>query len=358
MIDGLTKGLPKVRLGFSVQDYIPGQPIPTLILDPDDTKRERVITNPLKTWVRPFTLVTDPAVVTLGPGAVSEPIPMTIDGRGHFEIFDAFFQSDLPGSLFTVTLFDASNFDGENSRPILMNREIHVATFAAGAGFSTALSGSFPASTAGGRGFRWPQTFWMDVSKGSGAQLVAIFKNISLTQTQNIRFALHGRRWYYVQADAKVARRMEEIFLGRSRSIPFFYTTDQLPVLSGNQGATAFQMRFGSDAWTEWVKSSVVSTGLFNCTIQDDVDGRIATGQPQVPFTPMEDDLLFGSGEFPFLNWETTLFEPNFAVNMVLTDISGAQNTIWLTLACKKIFPDQREMELIRPGTSPGEGFY
>jgi hypothetical protein len=354
MIDGLMKGMPKIRAGFSVQDYIPGQPIPTLILDPDDTRKGRVVANPLKTWVRPFTLVTDPALITLAPGAVSEPIPMTIDGRGHFEIFDAFFQSDQAAG-FTVTLFDASSYDGENSRPILMNREIHVATFAAGAGFSTALSGSFPASTSGGRGFRWPQTFWMDVSKGTGAQLVAIFRNLS-TNTQNLRFALHGRRWYYVQAEAQVARRMEEIFRGRSRSIPFFYTTDTLPQLTALQGPTTFQIRFGTDAWTEWVKSSVVSTGLFNCTIQDDVDGRIITGQAQVPFTPMENDLLFGSGEFPFLNWETTVFEPNFAVNPVLTDISGAPNTIWLTLACKKIFPDQKDMELLRPGTSPGEG--
>lgn len=357
MIDGLMKGLPKVRSGFSVQDYIPGQPIPTLILDPDDTKRDRVVTNPLKNWVRPFTLVTDPAVITLAPGAVSEPIPMTIDGRGHFEIFDAFFQSDQPNSLFTVTLFDASSYDGEDARPILMNREIHVATIAAGAGCTLPLSGSFPSSTAGGRGFRWPQTFWMDVSKGKGAQLVAIFRNLSATQTQNLRFALHGRRWYYVQAESRVARRMEEIFRGRSRSIPYFYTTDQMVTLSALQANFAAQIRFGSDAWTEWVKSSVVSTGLFNATLQDDVDGRIVTGQPQIPFTPVEDDLLFGSGEFPFLNWETTLFEPNFAFNPVLTDISGSQNTIWITLACKKIFPDVKETELIRPGTSPGEGY-
>lgn len=351
------RGMPFARKGFSITDYTPGQPIPTLILDPDSRARNRVVVNPLKLWVRPFTLVTDPAVIQLAPGAVSDPIPMDIDGRGHFEIFDAFYQTDQPNDGFTVTLFDADTF-GPDQRPILMNREVHVATIASGTGAKLPLSGSFPASTSGGRPFRWPETYWMDVSKPEGAQVVAIFRNLS-ANTQNLRFALHGRRWYYAQATEKVARRMEEIFRGRPRTLPFFYTTDQLPQLSANQGPVVFQMRLGDDAWTEWVNSTVVSTGLFNCTMQDGVDGRIVTGQPGAfPPTPIEDDLMFGSGEFPFMNWESTLMEPNFSLLPAFTDISGQANTIWLTLSCRKIFHDPRDVELLRPGTAPGDGVH
>jgi hypothetical protein len=338
-------GFPNIGNRFSVHDYIPGQPIPALILDPD-TKRP--IVNPLKKWVTPYTLVTDPGEITLAAGALSEPIPMVIDKKGHLEIFDAFFESEQPEG-FTVTLFDANEF-GPQARPILMNREIHVSSIASGAGISLPLSGSFPASTAGGRPYRWPQTFWMDASK-DGAMIVAVFRNLS--QSENtVRFNLHGRRWYYMQAPGKVADRMAEIYRNRPRTIPYFYTTDEDVVLEGDEGPTKFQLRMGDDSWSEWVKASCVRTGSFDVLIRDTSTGKSLMGPGEG--VPVIDSLVFGSGEFPFLNWENSLFEPNFKLTFELTDLSGEDNSIWLTLAARKIFEDPKDKELLRPGTSPG----
>src|SRR5258706_14540825 len=129
------KGFPQAGRWFSIRDYIPGQPIPALILN----KEGCPVVNPLKKWVTPYTLVTDPGVITLGAGAVSEPIPMVIDGKGHFEIFDAFFKSSQSAG-FTVTLFVADSF-GPDASPILMKLEIHGSSIAAGAGATRSRSG-------------------------------------------------------------------------------------------------------------------------------------------------------------------------------------------------------------------------
>jgi hypothetical protein len=64
--------------------------------------------------------------------------------------------------------------------------------------------------------------------------------------------------------------------------------------------------------------------------------------------------LAFGTGEFPFLMREDSLFEPNYQLTFELTDLSNAVNDVWITLGCRKIKVDPKELETIRPGTSPG----
>ena len=340
MID---RGFPEAGRDFSLHDYIPGQPIPALIWS---KKLGKIVVNPLKKWVRPYTLVTDPAVITLSPSGVSDPIPMMIDGKGHFEIFDAFYSSQQSAG-FTVTLFDADSL-GPDARPVLMNREIHVASIASGAGVTLPISGAFGTAGSAGRPYRWPETFWMDVShKRRGAMLVAVFHNLSASQNQ-IRFALHGRRWFFAQGEYEIMERMEQIFRGRPRTMPYFWTTDEKVALAGNAGPTDFQVRMGDEAWSELHKFSAVSTGLFNTNLRE-----TDSGQQFMPLA-LRNDLLFGSGEFPSILAESTLLEPNMKLTAALTDLSGSTNTIWLTLAGRKVFSDPQDTELLRPGTSPG----
>jgi len=338
------KGFPTVGRGFSTRDYIPGQPIPALILDRDG----HPTVNPLKKWITPYTLVTDPGVLTLGAGEVSDPIPMVIDGKGHFEIFDAFYSSSQSAG-FTVTLFDADSFGGPDARPVLMNREIHVASIASGGGATLPISGSFPASTSGGRPYRWPETFWMDVSsKKKGAMIVAVFRNLADAEN-TIRFELHGRRWYYMQAEEKVARRMEEIFRDRPRSLPYFWTTDQIVEIDAAADHQDFQIRMGDDAWSEIHKLTAVATSsVYDFMLRETASGRSFMDQA------IQASLVFGSGEFPFIVGESTLLEPNMKLTAEFTYPSGSQNTIWITLAGRKVFEDPRDGELLRPGQSPG----
>lgn len=333
------KKTPGARRDFSTHDYIPGQAIPTWIKDPESGL---VVVNELKKYVKPFWLTTeDSEEITLAANEVTDFIPMTVDGKGHFEIFDAFYKSEQSEG-FTVELFDPGNLGRE--RPLLMNREVHVATIASGEG-TTVGSTSFDASGSAGRPFRWPQSFFMNVVSGTGT-IMARFRNLS-DQENTIRFVLSGRRWYHLQAPWKIANRMEEIFKEQARTFPYFFTTDGFVELDAS-GSDAPIVRFGDDAFVEWCKGMAVSDGDFQVRIVE------TTTQKRLMERPVINSLAFGSGEFPMLNWEDALFEPNYQLTFELDDLSGSSNTIWLTLGCRKIKIDPKELELIRPGTSPG----
>ena len=334
------RATPGALRDFTTHDYIPGQAIPTWIKDPESGL---VVVNELKKYVKPFWLTTeDDEVITLAGNEVTDFIPMTVDGKGHFEIFDAFFKSSEAAG-FTVELFDPGNLGRE--RPLLMNREVHVATIASGGGTTLPLTGSLPAASSAGRPFRWPQSFFMNVVSGTGT-IMARFRNLSSSQN-TIRFVLVGRRWYHLQAPWKVANRMEEIFREQARTFPYFFTTDQYVALTAG-GSSEEIVRFGDDAYVEWTKSMAVSDGSFQVRIVE------TATQKRLMERPVINTLAFGTGEFPMLNWEETLFEPNYQLTFELDDLSDDDNVLWLTLACRKIKVDPKELELIRPGTSPG----
>lgn len=334
---------PIMDRGVTIHDYIPGQPIPAIIKDPGSGE---IIVNPLKKYVKPYTLSIEGASLSLAPGEISDPIPMVLDNKGHFEILEAFFKSSQPEG-FTVHLFDADN------RSFLMNREIHVATFASGGGTSTLYEVFGPVGSAG-RPFRWAESFFMNVEE-HGKVIFAVFRNLS-PNVNVIRFNLHGLRWYNMQAPQKVADRMQEIYRTRFRTMPFFYTTDGFITVPA--GATqSFTVRLTDEAWTEWVKSMVVKTADFRTRVSEVSTQRsyMANVDKSTPgFVP--DVNVFGDGEFPFLNWETQLFEPNFKLAFEIDNTLGPDNTIWITLGCRKILADPHETTLQRPGTASGGG--
>ena len=334
------RNAPGVLRDFQTHDYIPGQPIPTWIKDPVSGL---VVVNELKRYVKPFILTTEPAAITLAAGEVTDWYPMTVDGKGHLEIFDAFYTSQRAEG-FTVEFLDPGNLGRE--RPLLMNREVHVATIASGGGVTLPLTGSLTSVTSPGRPFRWPQSFFLNVITGGGTIMVR-FRNLNASQTNQIRFVLSGRRWYQMQAPYPVANRMEEIFRQHAHTFPYFFTTDEYVSLSA-LGSDSPVMRFGDDAYVEWVKGMAVSTGNFTVQILE------TTTQKQFMAAPCINSLVFGNGEFPMLNWENSLFEPNYQLTFDLVDLSNATNVIWITLGCRKIKADPRELELLRPGTSPG----
>ena len=332
-----SKATPGARRDFTTHDYIPGQSIPTWIKDP---QTGLTVVNELKRYVKPFQLSTE--ATTLAANEVSDWIPMTVDGKGHFEIFDAFFTSQRSEG-FTVELFDPGNLGSD--RPMLMNREVHVATIASGNGTTLPLTGALPATSSPGRPFRWPQAFFLNVTDGGGT-IMARFRNLS-SSSNIIRFVLSGRRWYHLKAPWPVANRMEEIFREHARTFPYFFTTDAFVSLSALGTSTPI-IRFGDDAYVEWMKGMSFSTGRYTARISE------TTTRKRLMELAVRDDLCFGTGELPMLNWEAMLFEPNYQLSFELTDLSNAVNTVWITLGCRKIKVDPREIELIRPGTSPG----
>jgi len=188
----------------------------------------------------------------------------------------------------------------------------------------------------------------MDVSHAKrGAMLVAVFHNLSASSNV-IRFALHGRRWFFAQGEYEIMERMEEIFRSRPRTMPYFWTTDERVSLSALAGPTDFQIRMGDDGWSELHKFSAVSTGLFDVRLRETDSGQ------RLMQLPLRSDLVFGSGEFPLILAESSIFEENMKLTAELTDLSNGTNVIWLTLAGRKVFSDPLDAELLRPGTSPG----
>ena len=324
--------IPHTERDGAIHDYVPGQPIPTLLRDP---RTGEVYVNELKRYVKPFTLVTDPVSITLAGDATSDLIPMVIDNKGHFEIFQAFFVSQRSEG-FTVELFETED------RPFLMNREVHVRTIASGGGVTTKFGGTFGAVGSAGRPFRWPESLWMGAEEGEGSKAIfARFRNLSGSEN-TIRFNLHGLRWYHTVAPPKVADRMKAIYHGRFRSMPYFYTTEGFVRLSASGTDTAFT-RFTDEAWTEWVKGMSISTGRYNVRILETASTKRFMEQA------IRDDIAFGNGEFPFLLWESSLFEPDYQLSFEVADLSGLENDIWITLACRKIFWDPKEGRLGRP---------
>lgn len=322
--------IPRVDRDITVHDYIPGQPIPALVRDRQTGK---IVVNELKRYVKPFTLLIEPKSLTLAASGISASIPMPIDDKGHLEILQAFFTSQRAEG-FTVELFDPDN------RPFLMNREVHVATIASGGGVVTGAE-VFGTDSSAGRPFIWPESLFLNV-RDKGKALFARFRNLS-TNTNTIRFGLHGLRWYHVQAPTKIADRMHEIYHQRDRTMPYFYTTDRNVVLNSAVTPASFVTRFTDDGWTEVLKLMVVSTQAF--------DVRLLETASEKRF--MEDrirsSLVFGNGELPFLMWESSLFEPNYKLTWDLLGTSSSANTIWITMGCRRIFFDPKDDRLARP---------
>lgn len=326
--------IPRADQDFTIHDYVPGQPIPSMIRDP---KTGKIVVNELKKYVRPFTLTTDPEEVTLAPYETSLPIPMILDSKGHFEVMDAFFYR-TQSEAFTVLLSDPGD------RPILMNREVHVSTIASGNGVITNNEVLYSDSSAG-RPFRWPCSFFMN-TRERGRCIFATFRNLSPLENK-VRFILHGLRWYHVQAPDHIADKMQMIYRDKQRVYPFFYTTEtNVRLLEGQSGD--FDVRFTDEAWTEWTKLMRYSSGRFNVRIREKASGK------RLMESPIRDDLVFGEGEYPFLKWENDLYSPNYKLTFELTNLASGVNDIWITLGVRKIMWDAKEDRLARPGEAGG----
>lgn len=322
--------IPNVDRQGNVNFYVPGQPIPSLLKDP---KTGKMYVNELKRFVKPYTLTTEPAEILLGPNEQTNMIPMLLDNSGHFEVMRSFFSSQQPEG-FTVSIFDPKR------RINIQNRELHVSTIASGGSVTTG-TGTFSADSSAGRPFVWPESLFIDVEEG-GRCIFVTFRNLSAS-ANNIRFALHGLRWYHVQAPSKIADKMQNVYQNKFRTQPYFYTTENHIVLGALGGIGNFDIRFGDDSWSEWVKSMRFASGSFDVRIVERLSGK------RLMENALDDSLVFGNGQFPFINWENPVLPPNYKLQFQLANTSGSTNTIWLTLGCRKIYSDPKEVYLARP---------
>jgi hypothetical protein len=252
---------------------------------------------------------------------------MPIDHQGPLEIDYSFFKSDYD---FTINIFDPFN------RPTLMNREIHIRTIASG--FNT---GGLPG--AAGRPFIWPDPWFMATEIGKRNFMVN-FRNLS-DRENDVRFVLHGRRFYHQSAPDNVVQRYEDYYKNRPVTQPYFYTTDRnIEVASGTAaGVTVdYDIRITDDADVVIFKMTSVQGEPYEFKLIEKSTNRDLMNA----FVRVENG--FGDGEFPFLLFEPMYFEAGTKLILRIRTVQQAQSTynIWPTFTVQKIFRARRKQPL------------
>jgi len=282
----------------------------SVILGPDGRPVMGVAVNPVKLFVRGYWLI-DPQnpAVTLLAGAQTE-LRYLIDSQGHFDWATLIGNSTGP---YTLEFFDA----GTNRR--LQNRPVH----------STTVVGS------GMRPFRLPEPYFFNVGD-SQRELVCTIRNNIFGQTNTIRLVPYGRRFYHKEAPPDVAREISRRFSEGQRTYSYFLTPREtnsdgtVTAVAGN-GTATFTFDMDANADTDLQKFMAVSTGAFTYQLRERATNRTLSNGV------IRNTEGWGNAEFPFLVSDTYLLERDKQLLCEVTDISGNSNSIFLTIAGRRL---------------------
>jgi len=280
--------------------------IPSYIREPNG----KIYVNPVKRHVKPFWLTTDPEVTVLEaagtPGDTVE-TEIDIDTRGHFEWI---YNQNYSLGDYLILIKDV------NTGRDLMNRPIHIRTLA-----SLALSGQRP--------FKLPESYFFNTEE-AGRSVKVQMTNLEAFPNQ-VKFVMHGRRWYHKEAPPEVQYAIQKRFGFRERTYAYWIgPKDPYPTIAALGTAT---VRFSATdaADSEISKLTLVSTGAFTFRLRERASSKTLMNGT------VHSSVGFGTGEFPFIWAETLLLERNYDLDLEMTDISGAPNTIYPTLTARRL---------------------
>lgn len=272
-----------------------------------------VVINPVKPFVRSYWIPGVPpagtSFVTLAAGG-KVTLDFVIDDQGHFDWKYLVGQST---GAYVIKFFDV----GRNRE--LQNRPVH----------SSLIVGSAQ------RPFLLPESYFFNVGDSQRVMRCEI-KDIS-GSTNTIRLALHGRRFYHKDADPDVALEMQKVFGSGEKTYSYFLVPQEYdpvtgapPVIAAN-GQRTFTMQSDAGADTELVKLMAVSTGDFSVNIFDRSKNKYIMNDVVV------NGNAFGNAEFPFILADSYLLERQKYLLFYLKDLSGAQNTVYLAAAGRRL---------------------
>ena len=314
----------------------------------------RISVDPAARHVKPYWLTTFPAVVpvpaaddlglsVLAGGTSFVTVPLVIDDKGPMEVIYSYFEARFtegasqgqPATDFTISMFDP------DMRLVLMNREIHATTMAGGFGDPLGAGFLSAAASAGGRPLVWPETFFIEPKEG--AALHVGFRNLS-TDAIEVRFVLAGVRYYDSEPYEQARREKEEMYGDGRVSYPYFFSTDKFVLLEANGSPGdrgRFPMRIGDDTDLEIYKMTKFSDADFLWRIFEKDSGNRAldnAGQDTVAETGVHSDLGWGSGEFPFIPFETAYYEATAKLDLLFINLDGQnRNRIFPTFISRRI---------------------
>lgn len=280
-----------------------------VIFGPDGKPVVGVEINPPKEHVRGFWLVSDPVVLSLAAGAQGE-LRYLIDQQGHFDWAYLLGVSDGP---YVMSFFDS----GTNRR--LSNQPVHSVT----------IVGS------GRRPFRLPEPYFFNVGDSQREMQITV-QNSIFGAPNDIRLVMYGRRFYHKEAPPKVAQEIAKKFGGGWRTYTYFLvpnetkgdgTVDAVP--AGGTFTFTFESESGVD--TDLHKLMVSSTGAFTFTLRERSTNRTLSNGV------VHSTNGWGNAEFPFYFADSYLLERKKQLLFEVTDISGAPNTIFATIAGRRL---------------------
>lgn len=265
--------------------------------------------NEIKNHVRGYWLVSDPVTLQLAPGARDE-LRFLVDTQGHFDWAYIIGDSDGP---YTMEFFDG----GTQRR--LQNKPVHSETIVGSAV----------------RPFRMPEPYFMNVGDGQREISVTV-RNVLYGSTNRIRLVLYGRRFYHKEAPPIIAREIAEKFTDGWRTNSYFLvpketkgdgTIDPIPA----NGTVTYTFDMDKSADTDLQKLMFKSGGDFLFQLRERATNRAL----------MNGNVLsrmgWGNAEFPFMLADTLLIERNKQLLMEITDVSGRDNTVYCTIAGRRL---------------------
>ena len=279
------------------------------VVGPDGKPYKGIVVNPVKQYVRGYWLVDSDNVAVVLAGNGRAELHFLVDQQGHFDW--AYIIGQSTGA-FTLEFFDP----GTQRR--LQNRPVH----------STTIVGS------GVRPFRLPEPYFFNVGE-SQRQIICTVRD--LTGTSNtVRLVLYGRRFYHREAPPDIAQHIARTFGSGQRTFSYFLVPNEtngdgtVTAVAAN-GTTTFTLESDDNADTELQKLLASSTGAFTFQIRERSTNR--TLQNGV----VHSNNGFGNAEFPFLFADTYLLERKMQLLVEVTDISGAENSIFITAAARRL---------------------
>ncbi len=283
------------------------------IVDANGRQVMGTVINPVKPFVRaywiPGAAPDGQAVTTLAANGRAK-VDFLVDDQGHFDWKYLMGESD---GAYVLKFFDV----GRNRE--LQNRPVH----------SSLIVGSAQ------RPFLLPEAYFFNVGDSS-RMLQCEIRDISGSQNE-VRLALHGRRFYHKDADPDVAMKMQEVFGSGEKTYSYWLVPEEFdavtgapPVIAAN-GKRTFTLQSDAGADTELVKWMAVSTGDFSVSVFDRAKNKFLMNDVVV------NGNAFGNAEFPFILADSFLLERQKYLLFYLTDLSGAPNTVYLAAAGRRL---------------------
>jgi hypothetical protein len=261
------------------------------------------------------------AVVTANQS--SPPIPMSVSGEGpamvhglsahRFPTAPAVYPNVTSIARVFLQIQDGGQMRG------LMNAACHIDTI-----FGNYLSGN--------KSYPLPEALYIDETRA----LHAIITDISGVQN-NVRLVAETQRMLTRIPDHNLTRARDRMEKRQYLSMPYFYALDNAFTVLAGGGTNTESITISRDHHFELFQITAVSTGEFSMNIINQTVGESLIDAPQGTNYALSSRLLTGSASFPFRFHEPRFLELGSKLIVTLTDLSGAPNTVYLTLGGRAI---------------------